>query len=205
VVTADVSVRPAVGSDAPALADLQLACWDDEYGGVVPAEALAAMAQARGGIVERWRESATAAPGPRYHVLVAMAGPEIVGLAAVGPAEDAADLNPAVVGELLVLLVAPGRRRAGHGSRLLAAAVDHLRGDGFVRAVVWLHEADSAGGTLAGSTGWARDGATRTLDLNGDGEVLVDQVRWHTDLTDSTDSPNAPSSPETGGDQEGSR
>ncbi len=187
--TADVSVRPALSLDAPALAAIQLDSWRAGYAGVVPDQALTAMAAGRDEIVDRWRLSITEPPGRRYHVLVAMAGPELVGLAAVGPAEDDEGLNPAVVGELLVLLVAPARRRAGHGSRLLAAAVDHLRGDGFVRAVLWLDDADTAGGTLAGSTGWARDGATRRLDLDGDGAVLVDQARWHTDLTGPTDSP----------------
>jgi hypothetical protein len=32
--------------------------------------------------------------------------------------------------------------------------------------------------------GWAPDGAHRELDLRGDGEVLVKQVRLHTDLGD---------------------
>ncbi len=199
---ADVSVRAGRGSDAAALADVQLACWQDAYAGVLPDRALAAMADGREQIAERWRRSASDPPGPRCHVLVALAGAETAGAAAVGPAEDDDELNPAVVGELLVLLVAPGQRRAGHGSRLLAAAVDHLRGDGFVQAVVWLDDADAAGGQLLGATGWARDGATRTLDLEGDGAVVVHQVRWHTDLTEP---PTLAEPPGYGVDQEGAR
>jgi GNAT superfamily N-acetyltransferase len=205
VATSDVSVRPALGSDAPALADLQLDSWREAYAGVIPDAALDAMAATRDQIEQRWRRSATSPPGPRHHVLAALAGPEVVGACAVGPADDEADLDPAVVGELLVLLVAPRRRRAGHGSRLLAAAVDQLRRDGFVRAVTWLDDADVAGGTLAGSTGWARDGSTRRLDLDGDGAVLLDQVRWHTDLTESPGLPGTTDLPRAGDEQEGAR
>ncbi len=177
----DVSVRLARGSDAAAVADLQLACWAEAYTGVHPADTLEATTAERASMASRWEESALAPPSPRHHVLVAVAGSDLAGAAATGPADDEG-LDPATDGELMVLLVAPARRRAGHGSRLLAACVDHLRGDGFVRAVCWLDEADTAGAQLLGSSGWARDGAVRVLDLDGDGAVLVRQARWHTDL-----------------------
>jgi GNAT superfamily N-acetyltransferase len=187
--TFETFVRAARGSDAPALADLQLGCWQEAYSGVLPAESLAAMAAGRDEIVERWRASAADPPGPRYHVLVAVdGGTELVGAAAVGPAEESPDLNPAAVGELLVLQVAAAHRRSGNGSRLLAASVDHLREDGFVHAVLWVDDADGATAALLLASGWAPDGTTRTLDLDADGAVLVHQARWHTDLSPSADS-----------------
>ena len=186
--TSDSFVRAGRGSDAPALAALQLDCWQEAYGGVLPAEAWGGLAADRDGMVERWRSSAEEPPGPRYHVLVAVGSAGlVVGSVALGPAEDGDDLNPAVVGELLALQVGPPYRRAGHGTRLLAAAVDHLRGDGFVGAVTWLDFADTASAALLSSTGWAPDGTTRALDLDGDGAVVVHQSRWHTDLTELTD------------------
>jgi GNAT superfamily N-acetyltransferase len=186
--TPESFVRAARGSDAPALADLQLGCWQEAYAGVLPAGSLAAMADRREEIVEQWRASAADPPGPRYHVLVAVAGgTELVGSAALGPAEESPDLNPAAVGELLVLQVAAAHRRAGHGSRLLAAGVDHLREDGFVRGLLWVDDTDLATAGLLRASGWAPDGTTRTLDLDGDGAVLVRQARWHTDLTEQED------------------
>ena len=182
--TAESFVRAARGSDAAALADLQLECWRAAYVGLLPDEALAGLAAGRDQIVEQWRSSAVEPPGPRYHVLVAVdGGTEVVGSAALGPAEESADLNPAVVGELLVLQVATAHRREGHGSRLLTAGVDHLREDGFVQAVLWVDDADAATADLLRSSGWGPDGTTRTLDLDGDGSVLVHQARWHTDLS----------------------
>jgi GNAT superfamily N-acetyltransferase len=191
--TPESFVRAARGSDAPALADLQLGCWQVAYADLLPAESLAAMAAGREEIVERWRASAADPPGPRYHVLVAVdGGTELVGAAAVGPAEESPDLNPAAVGELLVLQVAAAHHRAGHGSRLLAASVDHLREDGFVSAVLWVDADDAATAGLLRASGWGPDGTTRTLDLDGDGAVLVHQARWHTDLTPSPDTAPPP-------------
>jgi GNAT superfamily N-acetyltransferase len=181
--TSESFVRAARGSDAAALADLQLDCWQEAYAGVLPPEALAGMGAGRDQIVERWRSSVADPPGPRYHALVAVDGAEVVGSAALGPAEEPTDLNPAVVGELLALQVAAAHRRQGHGSRLLAAGVDHLREDGFVRAVLWVDDVDAATADLLRGSGWAPDGTTRTLYLDCDGSVLVHQARWHTDLT----------------------
>jgi GNAT superfamily N-acetyltransferase len=185
--TSETFVRAARASDADALADLQLDCWREAYAGVLPPGALARLVAGRDEIVERWRSSAVEPPGPRYHVLVAVhadaVASTVVGMAALGPAEEPVDVNPAVVAELLVLEVAAAHRGAGHGTRLLAAAVDHLRADGFVQAVLWVDDGDSASAGLLQACGWARDGTTRTLDLDGDGAVLVHQSRWHTDLT----------------------
>ena len=177
-------VRAARAGDAAALADLQLACWTAAYTDVLPEHALAVIAAERAAMLTQWEGSAAAPPSGRHRVLVALDDGDqntVAGAAATAPAEDE-DLDPGADGELLVLLVAPDRRRRGHGSRLLAAAVDHLREDGFARAVGWLDDSDDAAGRLLRSSGWAPDGTVRTLDLDGDGAVLVRQERWHTDL-----------------------
>jgi GNAT superfamily N-acetyltransferase len=187
--TPESFVRVARGSDATSLADLQLQCWQEAYAGVLPAASLARLLDDRDAQVERWRDSVERPPGPRYHVLVAVSGAagDVVGSAALGPAEESPDLNPAVVGELLVLQVAAAHRRRGHGSRLVAAVADHLRADGFVEAVAWVDRGDSGTSALLATGGWAADFTKRSLDLDGDGVVVVRQGRWHTDL--STDPP----------------
>jgi GNAT superfamily N-acetyltransferase len=176
---AEVSVRPARAQDAATVARLQLASWEPVYGDLLPAELLAAVGGEPG--AGRWRSSVTAPPSPRHRVLVACAGPAVVGVAALGPAEDG-DLDVRVDAEIGVLLVAPDARRHGHGSRLLMAAVDHLRGDGFERAYAWLPADDLAARAFLVGSGWAPDGAHRGLDLRGDGAVVVTQVRLHTDI-----------------------
>lgn len=77
------------------------------------------------------------------------------------------------------LLIEPRWSRRGHGSRLLAACVDHWRDDGFVGAVAWAFAADTTYQAFLTSAGWQLDGAARALDIDG---TLVDQVRLHTAL-----------------------
>ena len=78
------------------------------------------------------------------------------------------------------LLVEPRWGRRGHGSRLLAATVDHARQDGMTRAVAWVPEADLASRDFLMSAGWAPDGLVRALDT-GAGELR--EIRLHTSLS----------------------
>jgi GNAT superfamily N-acetyltransferase len=104
-----------------------------------------------------------------------------VGFAAVGPAEDleADDPEPERTADLALILVEPRWGRRGHGSRLLAAVVDHARADGMTRAVAWIPEADTVSREFLISAGWAPDGLARALDT-GAGEVR--QIRLHTSI-----------------------
>lgn len=179
---ADVSVRPARPDDAPAIATAQAAAWRPAYASVLPEDTFAALEGEAG--TRQWQAAVTSPPSPRHRVLVACSGADIVGVAAFGPSEDN-DLDAAADADLSELLVDPGHRGQGHGSRLLAATVDHLRGDGFARAHLWVSAQDEALQQFLTSTGWGVEVGTRTLDLRGDGAVVVDQVRMHTDIRES--------------------
>jgi GNAT superfamily N-acetyltransferase len=171
---ADVSVRPAGPADAAAVAQVQLATWSAAYADVLPAEALA-LDPAQ--VAQAW-ELALAAPPSAYHrVLVAVDGDEVVGLASCEPAPD--DDLEAAAGELSALLVEPRWGRRGHGSRLLAAAVDLWRADGVEQAVTWVFESDQVVASFLESAGWGPDTAGRTLEAGG---RAVRQRRWHTSL-----------------------
>lgn len=175
---ADASVRAAVAEDAPAVAAAQAAAWEQAFARALPP---AVLDQLRGaGAVEQWRLAATAPPTRRHRLLVAETAGAVVGFAALGPAGDP-DLDARTAAELLAIGVLPDRTREGHGSRLVNASVDHLRGDGFATAYVWLTDTDPLRPFLE-SAGWAEDGARRSLDLRGDGDVLVDQLRLHTSI-----------------------
>jgi GNAT superfamily N-acetyltransferase len=175
---ADVSVRAATPVDAAAVTMLQAAAWRAAYAGSMPAEVLAQVASE--GAEADWRAAIETPPSARHRVLVALSGAELVGFTSFGPADDD-DLDPVANAEIGALSVHPGHTREGHGSRLVNAAVDHLRGDGFTRAVVWVDRSGDPGGRalrdfLAGA-GWEEDGATRTLGLDSDGSVLLEQER----------------------------
>lgn len=175
----DVSCRVAWADDATAMAQVQVAAWRLSYAELLPADVLATLDPEP--IATAWRQALTRPPDARNRVLVALEHNDVRGFVVTGPGTDP-DLDPIAVGELSDLTVDPGHRRSGHGSRLLHAAVDTLRADRFARAVTWVPASDDITRAFLTDTGWAADGAHRTLDLTGDGGVQVKQVRLHTSL-----------------------
>ena len=183
---ADVSVRTATAADAHAIAQVQSAAWRQAYSKLLPSDVLDRLDDPA--TAEEWRAAVTDPPLPAYRVLVATAGTDVVGFASFGPAVDS-DLDDGVDAEITGLSVLPDHRGGGHGSRLVAATVDHLRADGFASASAWLAEPggpDDDVHRFLGGAGWAEDGGCRELDLRGDGTLVVAQVRLRTSLGSTT-------------------
>jgi GNAT superfamily N-acetyltransferase len=180
---ADVSVRPARPDDAGEIGRIQVETWRTAYATVLPPPVVQSLSA--DAFTTAWSDAITAPPSPRHHVLVALEQQWCVGFTAVGPADDLEDADPEPSTTVAIgpLLVEPRWGRRGHGSRLLAAAVDHARADGMTRAVAWIPERDAASRSFLESAGWAPDGYARALDT-GAGEVR--EVRLHTQL-DGTD------------------
>lgn len=176
--TADVSVRVAWADDAPAIAELQLRTWQEQYAGVLPPDALP---RDIGAAAAAWQASLSRPPDARNRVLVALERNRVVGFAITAPAADP-DCDQLADGELMELTVAPDERGKGHGSRLLQAGAETMQADRFTRAVLWaIADDDALRGFLTGA-GWAADGAHRALDFDGTGSTVVKQVRLHTSL-----------------------
>jgi ribosomal protein S18 acetylase RimI-like enzyme len=176
---ADAAVRLARTSDVDDIAAVQVAAWRAAYAGVLPAEALESLDT--GDIAARWGKAILLPPPGAHRVLVALAGTDLVGFAATAPAGDG-DLDPQRDGELVALAVHPDHQRAGHGSRLMTAAADHLIGDGFDSAVTWAPVADEPRRAFLRSAGWGPDGAFR--DLRVDDEATVREVRLVTSFVE---------------------
>ena len=190
-----MSVRPATAEDVPEIARVQVDTWRTAYAQLVPAAVLAEATTERAAAA--WAEAVTSPPSPRHQVLVALEQQWVVGFAAFAPAEpaepaepdgadhaagaDEADEAASATAEIVALLVEPRWGRRGHGSRLLAAAVDLLRADGIGRVVAWLPEGDPATTRFYTSAGWAPDRTVRTLESAG--EVLR-EVRYHASIAD---------------------
>lgn len=170
---ADASVRPARAADAAEIARLQLATWRTAYADYLPEDVLAATGHDHAEQV--WRSAVETPPGAGYHVLVALEGDTLVGFAALEP--DARD-DAAVV---TTLLVEPRWGRRGHGSRLLAAIVDHAKADTRATLQAWVLERDQASTAFYVSAGWARDGWVRTLEPAG---TAIREIRLHTSLVE---------------------
>ena len=176
---ADVSVRPASPADVAEIARIQIETWRFAYAEILPQPVLDTLSVDTA--VDAWTAAITSPPSPRHHVLVAMEQEWLVGFTAIGPAGDLepADPEPATTAAISPLLVEPRWARRGHGSRLLAAAIDHTAADGTTRVITWLPEGDQASRDFFVSAGWAPDGTARALDT-GAGELR--EIRLHTTL-----------------------
>jgi ribosomal protein S18 acetylase RimI-like enzyme len=167
---ADVSVRPAAADDVAEIARIQVETWRFAYAEVVPAAVLQALTIETA--VAAWTDAVTAAPSARHHVLVALEQTVLVGFVALAPADDLQpdDPDPASTASIGPLIVEPRWGRRGHGSRLMAAAVDTARADEMTRAICWIPEADTVSREFLVGAGWTPDGLVRALDT-GAGEL----------------------------------
>lgn len=168
-----MSVRPARPEDAERVAAVQLSTWRTAYSSFLPPDALAVPVEQAAAL---WLRAIELPPSATHRLLVGMDGTELVGFAASGPSDD--DDVEAV--ELTALLVEPRWGRRGHGSRLLAATVDHWRGDGASTAVHWAWERDAASRGFFTAAGWEPDGTARGLDT---GPRVERQLRLHADVS----------------------
>jgi GNAT superfamily N-acetyltransferase len=186
---ADVSVRPARSGDVAEIGRIQIETWRYGYRSILPDEVLDALTP--DAAAAAWRDAVDAPPSPRHHVLVALEQDWRVGFVALAPASDLEPDDPAPDTTVAIgpLLVEPRWSRRGHGSRLLAAAVDTAVADAMTHALAWIPEADTASKQFYVSAGWAPDGLARGLDT-GAGELR--EIRLHVALPTAADDGPSP-------------
>jgi L-amino acid N-acyltransferase YncA len=161
------TVRRAVDADVDALVRIQSDTWRSAYAELVPAAAIAELT----GSAARAAWQAAVAAGDGYHVFVASEGEWTVGFCAAAHYGGA---DGAEIAEVSTLLVEPRWGRRGHGGRLLAAAVEALRGHGATMGWAWVPESDAASRAFYGHAGWEADGAVRGLDT---GDRTLREIR----------------------------
>lgn len=162
--TPDAGVRRAGPSDVEVIARTQLGAWSLSLG----ADAVAGLDVES--VVASWHRAVTHPPDRRHHVLVATQAGAVVGFAAIAPLVPTAPVGASPVAEgwtaqILALEVAAGHQRKGHGSRLLAAAVDLAEGAHHLQA--WALDGDAAREGFLTGAGLAQAGVRRTLDVAG--------------------------------------
>ena len=158
-----IVVRPAVPSDAPAMAALHVRAWRAAYEGVMPDAFLAGLT-----VEEReamWRRSLTEpdrAPAERV-ILVAETEGRVRGFAAAGHARGDDEHG---LGELYAINVDPDAWGGDTGSALLAAAVSWLDAR-FPASILWVVDRNERARTFYERAGWSPDGATKVEDYDG--------------------------------------
>lgn len=153
---ADSEVRAALLPDSAEIARIQLLTWRTAYSEILPASVLDGLTE------EQARDQWSAAIGAGQTVLVALEGSWRVGFAAYAVMGRTVEIGP--------LLVEPRWGRRGHGSRLLAAAIDLARQGGANKGIMWIPQQDGVSEAFLTSAGWGLDGRRRTLDT-GDGLI----------------------------------
>ena len=174
---ADASVRRARPNDVPAIGMVQATVFREAYAGRVPDDIVSLFEP--DAFARSWRDSLAAPPEGVHRLLVACAGDQVVGLAAIGPSQDP-DAGTAA-GEVTVLAVHPDARRQGHGSRLLNASVDLLAEAGAESVTLWLLTDDERTRAFLAASGFAPDGAFRDRVVSPDGATLR-EVRLTADI-----------------------
>lgn len=144
------------------------------------------MAQALGNVsadetVRAWHDAIVKPPLAHLRVLIAQASGMIVGFAVTGPSSDP-DASP-TDGLIAEFVIDEESVEDGHSGRLINAAVDTLRADGYEVATIWLPtDADEKRQFLV-ECGWATDGAHREVGPeDGDGSGALKLLRMHTDI-----------------------
>lgn len=173
---ADASVRTACPTDAPAIGAVQATVFRAEYAQVLAQEVLDQLEGPR--FAQVWRRSLEQPPTTTHRVLVACAGEQVVGFAALAPAAEDDPAAPGEAGEILVLAVHPEARRQGHGSRLLNAVADTLRAQGLAAVLAWVPAAAETTRGFLSLGGLDPDGAWRDRVVGSDEQTLREVRVW---------------------------
>lgn len=169
------TVRLALPSEAVDIARIQRRAWSQS-------EALGSAVQttAADAATRAWHEAITRPPLAHFRVLVAIGQAGVAGFIVTGPSGDPdAGERTGAVGEFVV---DPAQRGGGHGSRLLNAAVDTLRTDGYEVATMWVPSGDDSLRAFLVASGWAADGAHQEVGTD-EGGTHLKLVRLHTDIS----------------------
>ena len=164
----DVAVRPARVGDEVTIGRIQVDSWVGSLGERLGRRRHAAFDQ--DAITAQWAVSIAQPPTAGHKVFVATCNDVIVGFIAVAPPSD-----------IVAFEVDPERRRRGHGSRLLAAAVEHLKAHGGTQMKLWSLSNDKVRAGFLTSAGFGEAGMARELDGPG---IASPEKLWHASLDD---------------------
>ncbi|GAB3677895.1 GNAT family N-acetyltransferase [Angustibacter aerolatus] len=143
-------VRPAVPDDAEELGPVHNQAWRETYAGLMPADFLAGLDDARS--VARWRERLEH-PAPHVAVHVALADGAVIGFATAGRTRDT-DL-PEPAHELYAINLLAAHHGTGVAHELLTRTLDAAVGDAAVS--LWVVDGNGRAQAFYRRHGFAQD------------------------------------------------
>ena len=159
-------LRPAVLSDANAIAEVHVRAWRETYRGIMPNKVLDELVVEHR--AQRWSATIAGLSEKRQILSVAVDDSDtIVGFAGGGAAREQALTTG---GEVYAINLVMQATRRGLGTRLMLAMADGLMANGFADAGLWVLEKnigarwfyESLGGTIAARHERDFDGALLT-------------------------------------------
>ncbi|MDR7251418.1 GNAT superfamily N-acetyltransferase [Nocardioides sp. BE266] len=149
-----VRIAPPRVEDAAAIADLQIAAWEEAYADLMPAAVFTERRAGRDARVEQWRDIVSTGSSDN---LLAWSADRLLGFSSTGPGRDdpAEGLPPL---ELMALYVRASSYGSGVGWALLEAAI------GDADAYLWVLDGNERAIRFYERQGFRFDGATKDSD-----------------------------------------
>lgn len=162
------SVRPAVLSDARAIAEIHVATWRIAYQGLMPAEHLAALSVSKREAY--WREAIEYSE-PQVHV--ALDGATPIGFVGLDRSRDSK--SKSTTGEIWALYVTPAHWGRGAGLALWDAVREAAEEEGFTDLMLWVLLRNERALRFYELAGFKRElSSARTIPV---GSVRLEEIR----------------------------
>jgi ribosomal protein S18 acetylase RimI-like enzyme len=160
--------RPAVPSDADAIARVHAASWQEAYRDLLPSDFLAGLSvESR---AARWVANLAGVTATRTRV--ALVDGEVCGFASVGPCRDP-DLDGSGAWEVYALYLSPGVLGRGIGRDLMAAALGDVPPEA-TTVTLWVLAGNVRARAFYEAAGFVADGRRQDIEIGG---VTVTEVR----------------------------
>jgi ribosomal protein S18 acetylase RimI-like enzyme len=167
-------VWQAKEADIPAIAAVHVAAWKSGYRGIMADDFLDRLTIARRDT--QWRRYLAMAD---RRLLICKEQGEVTGFAACGPSRDG-DEDPALVGELYAINVAPDYWRRGCGQALVKRIIRELTRAKFALVTLWVLDANERARRFYEGAGFALDaGGRRMVQVSG---MRLPEVRYRKNL-----------------------
>lgn len=167
-------VCQAKEADIPAIAGVHVAAWKTAYRGIIADDFLDRLTIGRRDTL--WRQYLAMSD---RKLLICKQGGEVTGFAACGPTRDR-DEDPALVGELYAINVAPDYWRQGCGQALVKRVIRELTRAKFALVTLWVLDANERARRFYERAGFALDAdASRKIQVSG---TRLAEVRYRKNL-----------------------